>query len=132
MSDLPPPPPPNVRPPAPPGYAATYGDPSQPPLGPRGTNGMAIASLVVGIVWMCGIGSLLAVIFSRKAKKQISETGEQGDGLATAGFVLGVIGLASVVLWLVFIVAIQVLGQNASTSFSRTGNAINQLVVLGR
>jgi hypothetical protein len=66
-------------------------------------NGMAIASLVLGILWLCSVGSILAVIFGYMAKKQIKESGgaEQGDGMATAGIVLGWIGIAFLILYLI-------------------------------
>ena len=56
------------------------------------TNGLAIASLVLGIVWIWGVTSILAIIFAVVAKKQISVRGQKGSGMATAGLVLGIIG----------------------------------------
>lgn len=63
------------------------------------TNGMAIASLVLGILWLYWIGSVLAIIFGYMARRQIGESGgrEQGGGLATAGIVLGWIGVGILV-----------------------------------
>ena len=63
---------------------------------PRRTNGLAVASLVLGIVWVWWIGSTLAVIFGTAALYQISESGDQqaGRGMAIAGLVLGLVGLA--------------------------------------
>lgn len=81
--------------------------PAQPLPGqaPRpGTNGLAVASLVLSLVWIYGIGSLLAILFARSAKKQIAKTGQAGRGLATAGAVIGWIGLA--LLGLVIMIAI--------------------------
>lgn len=66
-------------------------------LGSRGTNGLAIASFVLALVG----GSVLAVILGHMAKTQIAQTGEGGDGLATAGLVIGYLSLA--VLALLFI-----------------------------
>jgi hypothetical protein len=77
----------------PPGYA--YG----PPI--RSNNGMAIASMVLGIVWIYWIGSVLALVFGFIAKKQIRETGEGGSGMATAGIVLGAIGMVTFTLFLI-------------------------------
>ncbi len=75
-----------------------YQQPPQygPPRGP--TNGMAIASLVLGILWIYGLGAILALVFGYTAKKQIRERGESGSGLATAGIVLGLIGVVGIVL----------------------------------
>lgn len=65
---------------------------------PVETNGFAIASLVLGIVWAMGIGSILALVFGYVAKGQISGSGGQqvGSGLATAGIVLGWVGVGLV------------------------------------
>jgi hypothetical protein len=85
------------------------------PAGPTGaatgtalpTNGLAIASLVLGIVWLWGIGSILAIIFGVVAKNQIEQSGgrQQGQGLATAGIVLGVVTLGIFVIALIAISA---------------------------
>jgi len=40
------------------------------------------------------------------ARKQIRQTGEQGDGMALAGMILGYIGLALTVLFVIIIVII--------------------------
>jgi hypothetical protein len=70
---------------------------SQIPAGvvPR-TSGLAVASLVLGILWLCGVGSLLATIFGGVALSQISRSNGAltGKGMAVAGLVLGIIGLA--------------------------------------
>lgn len=59
------------------------------------TNGFAIASLVLGIVWAMGLGSMLALVFGYIAKGQIvgSHGAEGGYGLAIAGIVLGWVGI---------------------------------------
>ncbi len=63
-------------------------------------NGLAVASLVLSLLWLCGIGSLLAVIFGHIARGQIKRSNgrETGAGLALAGLILGylplVIGVA--------------------------------------
>jgi hypothetical protein len=60
------------------------GYPAPPPYGqPQGTNIMAILSLVFAFVF-----SPVGIVLGHIAKKQIKQTGEQGDGLATAGLVL--------------------------------------------
>jgi hypothetical protein len=58
-----------------------------------GTNGLAIASLVLGIVWLFGLGALLALIFGIIAVRQVDRTGEAGKGMAIAGAILGAVGL---------------------------------------
>jgi hypothetical protein len=59
----------------------------------RRTNPYAIASLVCGLLWACGIGSLMAVIFGHLARRQIRATGEGGRVPAMAGLVFGYLGL---------------------------------------
>ena len=79
----------------PPAYVPVTGGPA-PSRG--GTNGLAIAALVLGILWLCAIGSVLAIVFGFVALNQIKRSGQGGRGLAIAGIVLGIIGiLASVV-----------------------------------
>ena len=70
------------------------------------SNGMAIASLVLGIVWLWGLGSVLALIFGIKARRQIDWSGgtEGGRGMATAGIVLGIIGIVGALLVLALII----------------------------
>jgi hypothetical protein len=60
-----------------------------------GTNGLAIAALVCGLLWMWWIGSVLAVVFGHVALGQIrnSPVPQGGRGLAIAGTVLGYLGL---------------------------------------
>ena len=93
---------------APPG-AGQYG-PYPPPYPPSGfhapsTNGLAIASLVLGLVgWVpCGVGSILAVVFGFVARTQIrnSQGRQGGDGLAVAGIILGFLAIA---LWIALFV----------------------------
>ncbi len=68
---------------------------------PQRTNAYAIASLVLGIVNM-GIGSILALIFGYKAKREIDESGgtQAGRGLAVAGIVLGYVGIVMFAIWI--------------------------------
>jgi uncharacterized protein DUF4190 len=72
-------------PPVPYGQPSPYGPPPQYVVAPP-TNTMAILSLVFAFVF-----SPLAIVFGHMAKNQIKRTGESGDGLATAGLVLGYI-----------------------------------------
>ncbi|WP_051393556.1 DUF4190 domain-containing protein [Glycomyces arizonensis] len=64
---------------------------------------MAIAAMVVGIVGACNPIGILGLIFGTIARRQIRETGEQGDGFAVTGIVLGWIGVASVVFWILYV-----------------------------
>lgn len=108
--------PPNLDPPAgyppaslpnlgaPAGYPPGYPPYGYPPYGyaiARPTNGMAIASMVLGILWVYWVGSILALIFGYVARNQIRERGESGAGMATAGIVLGWIGIGFLLLFVV-------------------------------
>lgn len=64
------------------------------------TNGLAIASLVLGLVWVYGLGSILALVFGLLAKGQIDRSNgrETGRGMAIAGIVLGSIGVGLLLL----------------------------------
>ncbi len=65
------------------------------------TNGKAIASMVLGILVLCGIGSILALVFGHQARNEIDASGgyQGGRGMATAGIVLGWIGIGLVLLY---------------------------------
>jgi hypothetical protein len=69
------------------GYGYGYGQPVyvQPVIVTAPTNGMAIAALVCAVL---GLGPVAAIL-GHVARKQIRETGEQGDGMALAGVIVG-------------------------------------------
>ncbi len=118
----PPPPEPGEVVPAPPAYQSGQVQPGQYPpgqyppatgygqgypqqaAGPK-TNGMAIGSLICGIVGLLLCGILLgpvAIGLGFAARKRIAESGgyEQGQGMATAGIIMGFVGVAIFVLFL--------------------------------
>ena len=131
MSDVPPPPPPppsggGYNPPPPPGPG--YGPPGgyvPPPPGmymPPGagyaaqrTDGLAIASLVIGIVSIvCSIACLgiilgpTAAIMGFISRQRIASSGGTlgGGGIALAGLILGVVAFFGSVAWiLVFVLS---------------------------
>jgi hypothetical protein len=83
----------------------------------RGTNGMAVASLVCGIGQFAGfwlLGTIPAIVFGHMARRQIRQTGEGGDGMAVAGLILGWAG-AALTLIVVAIVALVLAGTAAGT-----------------
>lgn len=72
------------------------------------TNGKATASLVLGILGLAilyVIGPILALVFGHMAKNEIeASNGTQGGaGTATAGIVMGWIGIGLAVLYLVIV-----------------------------
>jgi hypothetical protein len=86
-------------PPPPPGGGWQSG----PPLQPARNNPMAIAALVCGIAgFLCLIPGVLGIIFGFVAKGQIRQSGgsQTGDGMATAGIVLGFVWVALTVILL--------------------------------
>ena len=94
----------------PPGYGVPgYGFP--PGYGyPRPTNTLAILSLVMAFVFS-PVGLVLGIV----ARRQIRQTGEQGDGLALAGIIVGGIGTALAVLgFLFFFLALAAAGSSGA------------------
>jgi Domain of unknown function (DUF4190)/Domain of unknown function (DUF1707) len=91
-SDVTPPPP---APPAPPVFVR-----------PAPVNGLAVASLVSGIVWMAWFGSLLAIIFGHIALDQIKDSGgaQSGRGIAIAGLAVGYLGALTFFLALAWVI----------------------------
>jgi len=99
-------PPPRYQPPPqfpPPQANLRYGPP---PSSPR-TNSLAIASMVLSIVTIFGIGSVIGIVFGIIAHLQISRShgAQVGRGLATAGIVVGVLTLLlliAIIRWVSF------------------------------
>ncbi len=117
--------------------ARTYGDldalvadlpgarPPGPP-GPRGTNALAITSLICGIAQFAGfwlLGTIPAVVCGHIARRQIRQTGEEGDGMAKAGLILGWVGVALTVIFAVVItiVVLAAIGSGNATPATPTG-----------
>jgi hypothetical protein len=79
----------------------TYMPPQVQYMGPQQTSGKAIAALVLSLL---GI-SILAVIFGHSASADIKRSGGRlgGGGMATAGIVLGWLGMVGwVFYWIAF------------------------------
>lgn len=81
-------------------YGAYYGyQPQYPPPPARGTNIMAIMAIVFAFVF-----SPLGIVFGIIARKQISRTGEEGDGLALAGLIVGAVFTVIMVLYIILMI----------------------------
>ncbi|HLN70077.1 MAG TPA: DUF1707 and DUF4190 domain-containing protein [Streptosporangiaceae bacterium] len=78
--------------------------PAYQPPPPSGTNSMAIASMVLGVAefFTAGLTAVPAVICGHIARRQMKETAQRGDGLATSGLVLGYM---AIIFWSVLIAA---------------------------
>jgi hypothetical protein len=78
----------------------------QPPLPQQipGTNSMAIAAMVLGVAefFTAGLTAIPAVICGHVARRQMRQTAQRGDGLATGGLVLGYM---AIIFWTVLIAA---------------------------
>ena len=105
-------------PPPPMGAMAVTSYPGPMPYVPGGakpTNGLAVASLILSIIWLAGLGSVLAVIFGIVARRQIrASAGRQGgEGLALAGALVGVVGILGLVLVVTLVVTLKSSVENA-------------------
>ncbi len=92
----------------PPGYG--YPPPPYPGAWRRPTNTMAILALVMAFVF-APAGLVLGII----ARRQIRQTGEEGDGLALAGIIVG--GIATALFALMIVVWILAFASIAGGSF---------------
>lgn len=87
----------------------------------RRTEGLAIASLVLGIVGIVAcplVGSILALVFGNRAQERIrNDPMLEGEGMARAGVILGWIGVGLAALGVVFWVLALVLTAGSSLNF---------------
>ena len=69
--------------------------PDEPPSRLVQTSGYAIGALVFALLPTCGIGSILAIVLGRRARREIDAPGSRlvGRGMATTGIVFGWIGV---------------------------------------
>jgi len=71
------------------------------------TNGLAIASLFLGVIWLFGLGSILAIVLGYLGMKEIeaSDGRQGGRAIALAGVAVGIVGLASLGILIGFLVS---------------------------
>ena len=71
---------------------------------PADWNALAILSMVFGVLYLGGLGSIAAIVLAHMSVKQIDESAgrEKGRGFAAAGLVLGYLGLGVMVLFIAF------------------------------
>lgn len=116
--------------PQPPGYGAQppgYGTPPPPPgygpptgqgYGAPKNNTKAVIALVIGIAspvlglccFVFGLAGIAAIVLGRQAQSEIAGSGgmQTGQGMAKAGFVLGIVGTVIGVLgvaWTIYVIA---------------------------
>jgi hypothetical protein len=58
--------------------------------------GLAVASLTLGILWIFGVGSVLAVAFALAARDCSPHRGGVTRGLRIAGLILGLVGILAI------------------------------------
>ena len=94
----------SVRGAKPPGLGAVYPGAGAVYVQAAPTNGFAIASMILGILWLYWLGSILALIFGYVALSQIRRRGGGGRGMAIAGVVLGWIGVIAAIAAIVLLI----------------------------
>jgi hypothetical protein len=101
--------------------AADSAPPDQLVAQSRETNGSAIAAVLLGALWLAGIGSVFALVFGYRARREInrSDGTQKGSGLATAGILLGWIGIIGLA-----VVLAAVLGLTALSAGSGSGGPV--------
>ncbi|MET7468367.1 DUF4190 domain-containing protein [Micromonospora sp. NPDC005686] len=103
------PPMPAYPPPAYPGYA----------MPAAATNSLAIVALVLALVGIVScITAPIGAIMGHVARRQIRETGEQGDGMALAAIIVGwlVSGLVAAFILLYIVIGVIVIGAATSSN----------------
>jgi hypothetical protein len=102
-----------------PGYPPPPGYPYPGPQRSAGTNGFAIASLVLSIFG----GGLLGVVFGIVALVQIRKNGQRGKGLAIAGLALSGLWLTILLAALAagFVAGVRDAGRDATSAAGETG-----------
>lgn len=79
---------------------------AEPPPQPRAApvhDGLAIASLVLSIVWLGGLGSVLGAVFGHMSLAEAKRSHRPASALAVTGTVLGWLGMAAGVIALVLV-----------------------------
>lgn len=96
-----------------------YGYAPYPYAQPQPTDGKAIASLVTGIVWFWGLGSIAAVILGHLSRSEAKNQNRNPSGMALAGLILGYVGIVGAIL----LVSLVLVGTGKVDSVSNSGSA---------
>jgi len=115
------------QPGSPAGYPAdpyqAGGYPPQFYVQPRKNNSLALTSMIVSIcgVMMCPLVGVVGAILGHKARKQIRQRDEDGDGMALAGIIVGWISFGFMVA-IILLYAVIIAGVAASGGFDSSSN----------
>jgi hypothetical protein len=96
-------------------YGYGYGAPA------RTTNGLALASMIVSIIALAlcsGLPGIIGAIMGHVARRQVRERGEEGDGFALAGIIVGWIGFGIAIVATIFVVFIFVIAASTADEYS--------------
>lgn len=79
---------------------------------PRRTNGTAIAALVVSVASLvtCPLVGAVGIYLGNRAQQEIAARGEDGEGMARAGIIVGWVALGLTLLWVCAVIGIVGLG----------------------
>jgi hypothetical protein len=118
MSDHDPSQPAGSVPPNPPQWMAYAPPPAVPPQ----RNGFAVASLILGILGICGFSLVLGLIFGIIALVQINKHNQTGRGMAIGGIVLSVLWIFALTIGLIVFSDRLLVGGTAPTALGlKTG-----------
>ena len=88
-------------------------EPEAPRPAAEGTNGLAIASLICGILGCVPGASIAAVVMGHMALGRIKRSGQGGRGMAIVGLILGYVGIVG---WIIAIIVMIVASVAATES----------------
>lgn len=94
------------QPPYQPPHQPQYRPPNAPPTG---TNQLALVSVISGAIGYMGVpivASIIAIVCGHMARAEIRKTGQDGDGLAILGLVLGYSHIVLACLGVALVIAI--------------------------
>jgi Tfp pilus assembly protein PilE len=72
------------------------------------SDGKAIASLVLSILWLAGFGSIAGVILGHLSRGEAKRAGRAPSGMALAGLIIGYVGAALFLIGILAAIAIPV------------------------
>ena len=112
-----------------PEYPGAGGAVQEPPAAATGQNGKAVASLVLGI---CGIVlcplilSVPALVVGYQSRREIDASGgrQTGRGMATAGIVLGWVGIVVAILGILLVIGAGAVWESGDGGSSETSTGM--------